>query len=44
MNVLMISPGFPNEMQYFTRGLAAVIHGGKSVDEALEIAGLLVRS
>ncbi|HSM59571.1 MAG TPA: hypothetical protein VK849_02185 [Longimicrobiales bacterium] len=24
MNVLMISPGFPNEMQYFTRGLAAV--------------------
>jgi formate-dependent phosphoribosylglycinamide formyltransferase (GAR transformylase) len=24
MNVLMISPGFPKEMQYFTRGLAAV--------------------
>ncbi len=24
MNVLMISPGFPPEMQYFTRGLAAV--------------------
>lgn len=23
MNVLMISPGFPKEMQYFTRGLAA---------------------
>jgi len=27
-----------------TRGLAAIIHGGKSVDEALEIAGLLVKS
>lgn len=25
-----------------TRGLAAIIHGGKSVDEALEAAGLLV--
>jgi len=24
MNVLMISPGFPKEMQYFTRGLARV--------------------
>jgi hypothetical protein len=24
MNVLMISPGFPKEMQYFTRGLATV--------------------
>ncbi|MEZ4417777.1 MAG: ATP-grasp domain-containing protein [Gemmatimonadota bacterium] len=24
MNVLMISPGFPNEMQFFTRGLARV--------------------
>jgi formate-dependent phosphoribosylglycinamide formyltransferase (GAR transformylase) len=24
MNVLMISPGFPKEMQYFTRGLASV--------------------
>jgi biotin carboxylase len=24
MNVLMISPGFPREMRYFTRGLAAV--------------------
>lgn len=24
MNVLMISPGFPKEMQHFTRGLAAV--------------------
>ena len=24
MNVLMISPGFPREMQYFTRGLARV--------------------
>jgi len=24
MNVLMISPGFPKEMQYFTRGLAQV--------------------
>ena len=24
MNVLMISPGFPTEMQYFTRGLARV--------------------
>jgi DhnA family fructose-bisphosphate aldolase class Ia len=27
-----------------TRGLAAIIHGGKSVDEALEIAGQLVAS
>lgn len=27
-----------------TRGLAAIIHGGKSVDEALQIAGLLVAS
>jgi DhnA family fructose-bisphosphate aldolase class Ia len=26
-----------------TRGLAAIIHGGKSVDEALEIAGQLVK-
>jgi hypothetical protein len=24
MNVLMISPGYPAEMAYFTRGLAAV--------------------
>lgn len=27
-----------------TRGLAAIIHGGKSVDEALEVAGQLVAS
>ena len=27
-----------------TRGLAAIIHGGKSVDEAMEIAGQLVAS
>ena len=27
-----------------TRGLAAIIHGGKSADEALEIAGQLVAS
>jgi DhnA family fructose-bisphosphate aldolase class Ia len=27
-----------------TRGLAAIIHGGKSVDEALELAGQLVAS
>ena len=24
MNVLMLSPGFPREMRYFTRGLATV--------------------
>src|SRR5437763_715548 len=24
MNILMISPGYPSEMQYFTRGLARV--------------------
>ena len=27
-----------------TRGLAAIIHGDKSVDEALELAGQLVAS